>query len=127
MDLLFLEVDGSLRNPYAAGAMAIWTVILSVVLSLLARSMSRSGRTAGKTAFFVGATLLTNPAQFIIGNLLYRVTDPSIGSVGFWGGPPIWTAPAVGCLAAIATWVWSGGRAMASTRPNAPPPADAGR
>jgi hypothetical protein len=31
MDLLILEVDGSLANPYAAGAVAVWTVILTIV------------------------------------------------------------------------------------------------
>lgn len=110
MDLLNLEVDGSLANPYAAGAVAIWTLVLSVVLSLLVRSIKRSGRTATKTTLFAGAILLTNPAQFMIGNVLYRATDPEISSVGFWGGPPIWIAPAVSTVSAIVTWVWLGRR-----------------
>jgi hypothetical protein len=108
VDLWNIEVDGSLANPYAAGAVAIWTVMLSIRLSLLVRSIRRSGRTATKATLFAGAILLTDLAQFIIGNLLYRATDPGISSVGFWGGPPIWIAPAVSCAAAIATWVWSG-------------------
>lgn len=108
MDLLNIEVDGSLANPYAAGAVAMWTVLLSLGLSLLARRIRYSGRTA--TILFAGAILTTHPAQFAIGNVLYRAADPNISSVGFWGGPPLWIAPAVSCTAAIATWVWFGTR-----------------
>jgi hypothetical protein len=81
VDLLNLEVDGSLANPYAAAAVAIWTVILGVVASVLVRSIKRSGRIGTKITLFIAAILITGPAQFTIGNVLYQVTHPGITSV----------------------------------------------
>lgn len=106
MDLLFLEVDGSLANPYVAGAVAAWTVILSAGAVWLAQSIVRSGRAAAKTALFVGLLPLTMPAQIILGEILYQLTHPAVTSVGFWGGPPIWIAPAVSCSVALMSWMY---------------------
>lgn len=93
MDLLTLEVDGSLSNPYALGAVVIWTAIVSVIVVLLVR---RAGPAVSLWTLVAGGAvvlLLTRPAQLLIGNVLYGLGDDTIVGVGFWGGPPPWIAP----------------------------------
>ena len=105
MEFLTLEVDGSLSNPFAAGAVAIWTVCLSVFAVVLARRSWAGGSWPKvSTVLFIIGLLATNPAQVLIGNVLYSIADRQIVSVGFWGGPPIWIAPAVSCALGVLTW-----------------------
>jgi hypothetical protein len=42
-------------------------------------------------------------AQFLIGNILYKISNPAITSVGFWGGPPVLIAPAIAGVVALAS------------------------
>jgi hypothetical protein len=102
VDFLYLEVDGSLANPYVAGAVAIWTVLATIGAIVVVRTTG-SGATLSRLGYFSAMLLFTVPAQFFIGNVLYRVVDPQITSVGFWGGPPVWIAPTVsGCVGGVA-------------------------
>jgi hypothetical protein len=106
MDLLILEVDGSLANPYAAGAVAVWTTILSAIAILLVRSIRTVGHRIAKAVLFGVVLLITKPTQLLIGNVLYWTADQRITSVGFWGGPPIWIAPAVSCCLGLLAWLY---------------------
>ena len=105
MDLVTLEVDGSLANPYAAGAVAVWTTILSAIAIHLARSNRTADHRIAKLVLFGLVLLITKPTQLVIGNVLYWITDQRITSVGFWGGPPIWIAPAASCCLGVLTWL----------------------
>jgi hypothetical protein len=115
MDLLILEVDGSLSNLYAAGAVAIWTAIVSVIAVLLVRRGGPAVSTWAMVAASAIVLVLTRPAQLLIGTALYRLADDTIVSVGFWDGPPIWIAP----LAALGAGVLARARvARRESRPN---------
>jgi hypothetical protein len=103
---MVLEVDGSLANPYAAGAVAVWTAILSAISIALVRGRSASGWSIAKPFVFGALLLATRPLQILIGNVLYKITDPGITSVGFWGGPPTWIAPTVSCCLGLLAWVY---------------------
>lgn len=108
MDLLHLEVDGSLANPYAAAAVAIWTAALSILAVLLVRrrDKSRGWRAVELGVLLVLASSVTWIAQPLIGNILYMMTDHRIASVGFWGGPPNWIAPSVAAGAGCLAWLF---------------------
>jgi hypothetical protein len=103
MDLLYLEVDGSLANPFAAGAVAIWTALLSMATWRLARRYPIPAHSFIWAACLIVLLVVTRPAQFVIGNVLYQISDPGITSVGFWGGPPIWIATPIACVVALAS------------------------
>jgi hypothetical protein len=105
MDLLTLEVDGSLANPYAAGAVALWSVLLSSIAVVLVRRLASPGRAWPPWALlFTAALLVTKPAQPVIGNVLYGIAAQRVVSVGFWEGPPVWVGPVVsGCVAVLTT------------------------
>lgn len=84
--------------------MVLWTVCLSALAVALARIV-RTGR--HRLGFLMGllvvAVPITQPAQFLVGNVLYWLADQRITSVGFWGGPPIWIAPVVSfCVGLLA-------------------------
>jgi hypothetical protein len=109
MDFLTLEVDGSLANPYAAGAagaVAVWTACLSALAIVFVRSGTRrsSGHHFLPGVLFIIGLLVTKPAQLLIGNVLYWIVDQRLTSIGFWGGPPIWIAPVVSCFLGSVTW-----------------------
>ena len=104
-DLISLEVDGSLANPYTADAVAIWTVTLSATSTIFARSNSTPGGSLAKPTLFGVLVLATRPMQILIGNMLYWITDQGITSVCFWGGPPSWIAPPVSCSVGLLAWV----------------------
>lgn len=100
---IILEVDGTLANPVIRIAVAVWSIVLMLVSARFAYLRSR-----GRKRFPVLATLLylaTPVAQRLIGLALYRMDDPDIISVGFWGFPPLWVAPAMGIAAAVVTFV----------------------
>jgi hypothetical protein len=101
-EILTLEVDGSLANPFAACAVAIWTAILSGIAVLLVWRRGGSGWSwwAGAILFAV-ALLVTKPAQLAIGNALYWLMDHRVTGVGFWGGPPVWIAPFASCCVGL--------------------------
>lgn len=102
---MHLEVDGSLANPYALAAVLVWTTILAgVTFSIFRQPGPMPGR-AG-LAGLVALALTTPLWQFVIGNILYRIEDSSIVSVGFWGGPPNWIAPLAALIAAVAARRW---------------------
>lgn len=104
IDLKILEVDGSLANPYAAGAVLVWAAIVSVVAVLAVRSRTTAALVVRVS--LLGALLLfTSRAQHALGWLLYWVTDPRISGVGFWGGPPRWIAPAAASGAGLVAWL----------------------
>jgi hypothetical protein len=105
MDFLIVEVDGSLANPVAAVAVAVWTAILSIVAVFAVRRARSFGGGAVRIAAAAALGLATRPAQHLIGALLYVIMNRQMTSVGFWGGPPIWIAPAVSCAVAILAWV----------------------
>ena len=109
MDLMSLEVDGSLANPFAAGAVAIWAAVLSAVAVAAVWQMTRSGFPAGSLILFglFGAlVLVTRRAQETLGELLYSIADLRMVTVGFWFGPPVWIAPTVGVLSGLAAWLY---------------------
>jgi hypothetical protein len=91
MDLLTLEVDGSLANPYAAAAVVLWTACLSALAIALARGgrtgRHRLGRLVG---LFVVGLPITKPAQLLVGNVLYWLADQRITSVVRRSGLPLW-------------------------------------
>ncbi len=113
-DLRTIEVDGSLRNPTVVVTVLIWAVMLSLISAGAAYLWARSRRATniqargrGVAAVLVAAALyLATPlAQFAIGNALYvqqlsREGGPSVISVGFLGGPPVWPAWGAALLAA---------------------------
>jgi hypothetical protein len=106
IDILILEVDGSLANPYAAGAVAVWSAVLCGIAIMLVRRVARPGRNRAAWALlFVVALVATRPAQLLIGSALYRIADPRITGVGFWGGPPVWIAPIVSCSVGVLAWI----------------------
>lgn len=103
-ELLTLEVEGSLANPFAAGAVAVWTAILcgiAVVLAWRARGSWQSWLIGA--ILFAGASLMTKPAQLAVGTALYWMADHRVTGVGFWNGPPAWIAPLVAsCIGLLA-------------------------
>jgi hypothetical protein len=123
---LNLEVDGSLANPYAAAAVAIWTVALSILAVLLVRGRDkgRGWQTVELAARLVLASAVTWIVQPLLGNILYMMTDHRIGSVGFWGGPPNWIAPSVAAGAGCVAWVRRRGAAADEGRGRRQAPRD---
>ena len=105
LDLLHITVDGSLRNPYAAVAVAVWATILTVAAVRMVRSITRR-QAISRIALFAGLAFLTRPAQILVGSLLYWIGDRAVNSVSFLGGPPVWIAPAVSSTVALSTWAY---------------------
>ena len=102
---MFLTVDGSLDNPYAAGAVGVWTIILSVAALWMVRSPA--WRIAlPRVGVFASLLAGTRPAQHVVGRLLYWISDRSLTHVDFLGGPPVWIGPAVSCVVALGTWFY---------------------
>ena len=120
MDLMILEVDGSLTNPFAAGAVAVWAVFLSAVAVTAVQLLTRSRFPAGSVLLF-GVfgflVLITRLAQDMLGQVLYSIVDLRMVRVGFWGGPPVWIAPTVGCLSGFAAWVYFRRKRLGPTPP----------
>jgi Na+/citrate or Na+/malate symporter len=104
LDLLHISVNGSMQNPYAAGAVAVWTSILCVAAVWMVRSIT-SRQAISRVCLFAGLALLTRPAQVLIGSLLYWIGDRAVTGVSFLGGPPVWIGPTVSSIVALATWV----------------------
>jgi len=104
MEFTTLEVDGSLVNPFVAGAVAIWAAVLSLAV-LAARRQGRRTLRIVALAFAVVLTTATSVAQLVIGVILYSVASARFVDVGFWGGPPLWPAPVVAVIAGLIT-VW---------------------
>jgi hypothetical protein len=98
MDFLILEVDGSLANPFVAATVLVWTAVLSGIAVAAVRQFAESRRAwPAWTLVLAVAVLITKQGQLSIGHVLYRIVDPGITDVGFWGGPPVWIAPVVSC------------------------------
>lgn len=118
MEFTTLEVDGSLVNPFVAGAVAIWAAVLSSLAVLAARRQGRRTLRIVALAFAVLLTTATSVAQSVIGVILYSVTSARFVDVGFWGGPPLWPAPVVAVRWAdhtvLPTQCWSIGRLTAA-------------
>jgi hypothetical protein len=105
IEILHISVDGSMQNPYAAGAVAVWTSILCVAAVWMVRSITNR-EAISRMCLFAGLALITRPAQVLIGSLLYWLGDRAITGVSFLGGPPIWIGPAVSSIVALSTWVY---------------------
>jgi hypothetical protein len=110
-DFMSVIVDGSLRNPIVAIAVALWTTILGVASACAWQAWRRSrletdAESRGRgVAAMVGVALLyiaTPLAQEVIVRIIYRVGDGTHVSVCFLGGPPVWPAWAAGVLIAYA-------------------------
>ena len=124
-DGMHIEVDGSLENPMVAIAVLLWSFILSAAAVKLVSSYLRAKpespveskkRKAGvvmRLAFLFAITPIT---QLPIGRELYKAEaflfgGLSVGSVGFWGGPPILPAWVLGALS-----IWAALRLGAKPR-----------
>jgi hypothetical protein len=105
MDLVILEVDGSLANPYVAGAVALWSVLLGTLAVVVVRQFAGPGRYRFVWGLLFAVALLdTKSAQLLIGNVLYAMVTEGTVRVGFWGGPPVWIGPVVAGCAGVVTW-----------------------
>lgn len=107
LNLLVLEVDGSLNNPRVLCAVVIWTTVLGLTGVLGARWVrTRKVSAMLLAAVFVLLALFTNRAQLFIAEALYILTSRGgLTRVGFWGGPPVWIAPVVAGSVAMGVWL----------------------
>ena len=111
LDIVHLEVDGSLSNPAVLAAVVTWTVVLSGVTWLIvswiqaplpgSESAWRGRRRIGYSllAFLFVSTFIT---KHLLADAFYRFVWGATGpywSVGFWGGPPM--SPALGLSALV--------------------------
>jgi len=93
-----LEVDGSLQNPFALAAFAIWLlVVVASAIGLGIRAAKRTTRTKPIYLLSLGLLLvpITKLAHGLIATALYNWPDGGVTSVGLWGGPPMFPAPIV--------------------------------
>jgi hypothetical protein len=104
MDFITLEVDGSLANRFAAGAVLLWAVLLSCLVLLATYRQLPAIVRVGVLIFGVALAAQTRSAQREIGSLLYSVTSWRVVSVDFWDGPPVWIAPMVASMIGLAAW-----------------------
>lgn len=119
LNLLVLEVDGSLNNPRVVCAVIIWTAVLGFIGILSARCV-RTKRALSMllVAVFVLLALVTPRAQLSIAEALYIIASRGVTSVGFWGGPPVWIAPVVAGSAALGAWLWAAAKGLADDQRN---------
>ena len=93
MDILILEVEGTLANPLVAAAVILWTAVLSGAAVLATwrgiPTLMRCAALGGGIVMSLG----TRAAQQEIGSLLYSLSSGRFIDVGFWHGPPTWIAP----------------------------------
>ena len=101
---MILEVDGSLNNPFAAAAVAIWAAVLSGVAVTAALRCCPLIVRLGALALVLAMSTATRYAQYRIGSILYSVADGRMVDVGFWGGPPTWIAPLVAGAVSVTAW-----------------------
>lgn len=93
MNLMDIEVDGSLRNPVVLWTIIAWTaVLIAAAVVIVLRRVSPVARFT-RIGTVAVVLLLTAPVQFDIVGIVYRLRDPAVMGVGLWGGPPIWLAP----------------------------------
>ena len=85
-----LEVDGGLSNPYVIASMVIWMLALLAIFIPAGVYAGRRQRlrlpVAWAVGIAIGLVIPTFLARVLIGTILYRLSNPAIGSVGFWGG-----------------------------------------
>ena len=101
-----VEVAGGFSNPYDRATFIIWTlaiVVLTVIYLWYAfRWPRRDPRTKSglilATIFFALSLPATPIAHHLIINTFYTAEDPSIQSVGVWGGPPSLLSWLAGCI-----------------------------
>ena len=105
MDILILEVDGSLRNPLAAAAVAIWALVLSCIALVAALPRAQPVVRFGALIVAMVISTATRSAQHWIGGAMYSLADWRIVDVGFWYGPPTWIAPLVAAVVGTAAWI----------------------
>ena len=96
-EFMTVEVDGTLNNPVVVQAVLLWSAVLALWTIATLKFWRERRRLV--LAVLAGAYVVPPLGQFIIGNVIYRLQDPRILSVGFWGGPPIWIAPLAGAMA----------------------------
>lgn len=99
MSMMTLEVEGGLSNPIVLASMGIWLAVLLLVFLPLARLLGRRNALhrawLWASALAVLLVLPTQIARVLIGTWLYRFSNPSIVSVGFWGGASPLLVPAI--------------------------------
>jgi hypothetical protein len=128
IDIINLDVDGSLSNPFVLAAVVIWTLVMSAMVALATRAWlsvhPRMRHSSGLRVALAAAVLVlfvsTPVVQFLIANVIYRINTmlrggPMIVSVGFYGGPPVWPAW-VGAALAAGGILWSSRLSRPRTR-----------
>jgi MFS family permease len=83
-DLMTLEVDGSLSNRVVLWVVVAGAVVLALVSAYVAYRWPERRRLLPLLA---AAYLLTPIGQVFARLLAYRLYDPRVISVGFWGPP----------------------------------------
>jgi hypothetical protein len=113
LDMMTIDVDGSLKNPIVLVAVLLWGLFLAVVTAvgarwwMSARRPGRRGRTVTAVSIAIATLYLGSwLAEFILGNILYKIDfalagQPQVISVGFWGGPPVLPAWGIGLLGGL--------------------------
>ena len=104
MDIITLEVDGSLNNPVAVGAVAIWSAVLIGVALVAALRGCPVVVRLGAVILVIVMSTGTRYAQYRIGSILYSLAAWQMVDVGFWHGPPSWIAPLVAGVVGITAW-----------------------
>ena len=99
-----LEVDGGLSNPIVLAAMGIWLAVLLLFLIPLGLYLGRR-KALGRPwvwacALAIVLVVPTQVARVVIGTWLYQLRNPSVISVGFWGG----ASPLLVPVLAAAVW-----------------------
>jgi hypothetical protein len=98
LNFMTIEVDGSLRNPFALAAFAIWLVVLvSFAIVFGIRAAKQTRKTKWLALLGIGLLLvpITKLAHGLIATLLYNWPDGGVASAGLWGGPPMLPGPIV--------------------------------
>jgi hypothetical protein len=102
---VILEVDGGFANPAVLVSMSIWLLLLVIVFVpsavMLARRKSFRHPIVAAALIFCGLILPTQFARVVIGSAIYRLDNPRVISVGFWGG----SAPLAVPLAVASIWL----------------------
>ena len=108
-----LEVAGSLSNPYVAATFLIWGLLITgLTLVYLWFVFRPAGKNRlGKMGMVIATVLLalsflaTPIAHQSIVTALYAARDPSVLSVGIWGGPPSFLSWLAGSLLAACVFL----------------------
>jgi hypothetical protein len=108
MSVLTIEVDGGFRNPYVLGALCIWLAVLLAFLLPAANYFGRRWRFRAGVVVALAISIVfvipTEAARVLIGTALYRIQNPTVVSVGFWGGWAPFIVPVVAAVCWLAVF-----------------------